>query len=208
MELLLADDRDHLLHGLARPGRSIVKLKEIAELFRGKSIMKSHIQPGEISVLNISNIEEGEIIWDGMDTIDEEYRKVRRYELERGDLVITCRGTVNKAAVVRELPKKVIASANIIVVRFSKKVMSEYVKIFLESPLGTQLIKTFQRGTTVMNINPADLGEMEIPLPDLEEQQKLVEEYQQEHQLYLETVRKAQERWQKNRRQIYDQLFD
>jgi hypothetical protein len=208
IELLLADDQEDLLGGLAGPNREVVKLKEIAELFRGKSIMKSHIQPGEISVLNISNIEDGEIIWEGMDTIDEEYRKVRRYELEPGDLVMTCRGTVNKVAVVRELPKKVIASANIIVVRFSKEVMSEYVKIFLESPVGTQLVKTFQRGTTVMNINPADLGEMEIPLPDIAEQRKIVEEYRKEHQLYFETVRKAKERWEKKRQQIYDQLLD
>jgi restriction endonuclease S subunit len=86
--------------------------------------------------------------------------------------------------------------------------MSEYVKVFLESPVGTQLVKTFQRGSTVMNINPADLGEMEIPLPDIEEQRKIVEEYRKEHQLYFETVRKAKERWEKKRQQIYDQLLD
>jgi restriction endonuclease S subunit len=185
-----------------------VKLKEIADLFRGKSIMKSHIQPGEISVLNISNIEEGEIFWDHMDTIDEELRKVRRYELEVGDLVMTCRGTVNKVAVVRDLPKKVIASANIIVMRFQKKVISEYVKIFLESPVGLELIKTFQRGTTVMNINPKDLGEMEIPLPEIEVQERIVAEYRKEQQLYLEAVRKANERWENVRKRIYEQLLD
>ncbi|RAL21422.1 restriction endonuclease subunit S [Thermoflavimicrobium daqui] len=208
MEILLAHEQLDLLDQLTGANRSIVKLKEIADLFRGKSIMKSHIQPGEISVLNISNIEEGEIFWDHMDTIDEELRKVRRYELEVGDLVMTCRGTVNKVAVVRDLPKKVIASANIIVMRFQKKVISEYVKIFLESPVGLELIKTFQRGTTVMNINPKDLGEMEIPLPEIEVQERIVAEYRKEQQLYLEAVRKANERWENVRKRIYEQLLD
>jgi restriction endonuclease S subunit len=193
----------------AGAGRRFVKLKEIAELFRGKSIMKSHIQPGDISVLNISNIEDGEIVWDGMDTIDEEYRKVQRYALEEGDLVITCRGTVNKVAVVRELPKKVIASANIIVIRVTdQNVIGEYIKIFLESPVGTQLVKSFQRGTTVMNINPSDLGELELPLPDLEEQKKIVDEYREEHELYLKTVKRARERWEMIRNDIYKRLIE
>jgi hypothetical protein len=204
MEMLLADRVIFFDHRQ----RTVVKLKEIAELFRGKSIMKSHIQPGEISVLNISNIEEGEIIWESMDTIDEERRKVKRYELEEGDLVITCRGTVNKVAVVHHLPKTVIASANIIVIRFHGNVLSEYVKIFLESPVGTELVKTFQRGTTVMNINPNDLGELEIPLPDRKVQEQIVAEYRKEQQIYREAIHKATQRWQRVKTRIYDQLLN
>lgn len=209
MELLLQDRRHELLNAFSGSGRRIVKLKEIAELFRGKSILKSHIQPGDISVLNISNIEDGEILWDEMDTIDEEYRKVQRYALEKGDVAITCRGTVNKVAFVRELPKKAIASANIIVIRVTDPgVLSEYIKIFLESPVGTRLVQSFQRGTTVMNIHPSDLGEMEIPLLELEEQEKLVNEYREELKLYRTTVKRARERWDRIREEIYKQLIE
>ena len=67
MELLLQDRHQEILGAFSGAGRRIVRLKEIADLFRGKSILKSHLQPGEISVLNISNIEEGDIIWEGME---------------------------------------------------------------------------------------------------------------------------------------------
>lgn len=209
MELLLQDRHQEILGAFSGAGRRIVRLKEIADLFRGKSILKSHLQPGEISVLNISNIEEGDIIWEGMDTIDEEYRKVQRYALEEGDVVITCRGTVNKVAMVQELPQKTIASANIIVIRVTEQsVLSEYIHIFLESPVGAQLVQSFQRGTTVMNINPSDLGQMEIPLLDLEEQQRIVEEYREERDLYKQTITRARERWDRIRSDIYKRLTE
>lgn len=133
--------------------------------------MKNDLQPGEISVLNISNIEDGQIDYETMDTIDEEERKVKRYELIDNDLVMTCRGTVNKVAIYEPNgDKKVIASANIIVILFKEKIISNYVKIFLESAVGTELIKIFQRGSTVMNINPKDISELEVPVVDVEKQ--------------------------------------
>ena len=46
-----------------------------------KSILKKDTAVGNISVLNISNIENGEINYADMDTIVEEERKVKRYEL-------------------------------------------------------------------------------------------------------------------------------
>lgn len=184
----------------------VVKLAEIAELFRGRSITKQQLHPeGEIHVLNISNISDGEVQWERLDTIDEPVRKVKRYELEEGDVVITCRGTVIKVAIIRKLPYYTIASANLIVIRTTDmKVASEYVKIFLESPTGLQLVKAFQRGSTVMNIHPDDLGELKIPLPSLEKQENLVKKYRQEQQLFME----AKQRWQQMRQSIYDHLLD
>jgi Type I restriction modification DNA specificity domain/N-6 DNA Methylase len=182
----------------------VAKLSEVAELFRGRSISKQLLQPGEVHVLNISNITEGEIGWEGLDTIDEPRRKVKRYELEEGDVVITCRGTVIKVGIIRELPYYTIASANLIVIRVTDdRVNSEYVKIFLESPVGLRLVQTFQRGSKVMNIHPDDLGELTIPLPPPEKQAQLVKKYRQEQLLFIE----AQARWQRMRQTIYDHLI-
>ncbi|MBA4601804.1 restriction endonuclease subunit S [Thermoactinomyces mirandus] len=179
------------------------KLADLGELFRGKSITKQQVKEGSIHVLNISNIADGEIEWTGLDTIDEPIRKVRRYELKAGDVVITCRGTVIKVGIVRELPFYTIASANLIVIRMAQsQIESEYVKIFLESPTGLKSVRTFQRGSKVMNIHPDDLGELEIPVPALEKQHQLIKKYRQEQKLFLE----AKERWQKMRQTIYDQF--
>jgi len=157
--------------------------------------------------LNISNIENGQIIYSNMDTIDEEERKIKRYELMENDLLISCRGTVNKVAVYKESGKLLIASANIITVRFKGDILSEYVKIFLESPVGTTLIRSFQRGSTVMNINPGDIGELEIPVPSLKRQRQIVGEYLSELDIYTEVINRAEKRWRDKKNQLYKKIL-
>ena len=52
-----------------------VKLHEVAEVFRGKSILKKDVKPGDIKVLNISNITDTGIDYSDMDSIEEEEQK-------------------------------------------------------------------------------------------------------------------------------------
>lgn len=206
IDWLLNEDH-HTLQAYRTAAVPKVKLREVAEIFRGKSIMKQDLKPGAVKVLNISNIEDGEVLLDQLETIDEEERKVKRYEILPGDLVMTCRGTVTKIAVFPEYHGMVIASANIIVIRFKRWIQSDYARIFLESPLGLALIRSFQRGTTVMNLNPADVAELELPLLPLEKQASLIERYRQEKDRYIKTVREATHRWHQEREQIFSQLY-
>ena len=112
IELLLSDD-DENIKKFKDSNLKKVKLKDVAEVFRGKSILKKDTTVGNISVLNISNIENGEINYDNMDTINEDERKVKRYELIKNDVVLSCRGTAIKSAVVNETPTPNIVGAQI-----------------------------------------------------------------------------------------------
>ncbi|NLL18363.1 MAG: N-6 DNA methylase [Clostridia bacterium] len=207
VELMLSDD-DENLKKFRESSHQKVKLKEVAEVFRGKSVLKKDTTPGgNISVLNISNIENGQINYNEMDTIAEEERKVKRYELADGDVVLSCRGTAIKSAVFQQQKKPIIASANLIVVRPKKEVMGEYIRIFFESPIGRTLIKSFQRGTTVMNINYLDIMEIELPLLPLNEQAAMVSKYNQEWAAYKKAVEEAETRWNQTKTSIYNQLL-
>lgn len=206
IELLLADDDQHIrmFKGSNLPK---VKLKEVAEVFRGKSILKKDTTPGNIAVLNISNIENGEINYQDLDTIREEEHKIMRYQLQNGDVVLSCRGTAIKSAVFADQNKIIIASANLIVIRPKEKVRGEYIKIFLESPIGLAIIKSFQRGTTIMNINHADIMEMEIPLIPRVKQQQMIRQYQGELNIYKQTIHAATSRWGQVKESIYNDLI-
>lgn len=46
-----------------------------------------------------------------------------------------------------------------------------------------------------MNISYNDLKNMEIPLPPIENQMKISEEYQNELRLYQNSIREAENRW-------------
>ncbi len=206
IELLLSED-DENIQRFKSSTLQKVKLKEIAEVFRGKSILKKDTLPGNISVLNISNIENGEIDYRDMDTINEEERKVKRYELTTGDVVLSCRGTAIKSAVFEDQDRTIIASANLIVIRPKENIKGEFIKIFLESPVGLAIIKSFQRGTAIMNINYADIMEMEIPLLPINKQKEMVDQYNEELEMYKETVKKAEVRWSNIKDGIYDALL-
>jgi len=206
IELMLAEDLDEI-QKYRLSNVSKVKLKEVAEVFRGKSVLKDDIKPGEFFVLNISNIEDGEVIFDDMDTVNEEERKLKRYQLEEGDLLFTCRGTVNKLAVFGKTDRKVIASANIIVIRLKKGIDPNFLKMFMESPLGEMLVKSFQRGTTVMNINPNDVAELEIPMLAMEKQQELWQRYKGGLTSYREELKRLNHRWNTEKTTIYEGIF-
>lgn len=205
IELLLADD-DENIQRFKNSNINKAKLKDIADVFRGKSILKRDTSFGKVSVLNISDIEDGEIDYNDLDTINEEEKKVERYKLESGDVVLSCRGTAIKTAVFEDQGWTIIASANLIVIRPREKVRGEIIKMFLESPVGIAINKSFQRGTTVMNINYSDIMEMEIPVISMEDQEVFIDKYNKELKVYKDTVRKADERWLNIKEEIYGKL--
>lgn len=206
IELILEDD-DENIRKYKTSTLERVKLHEVAEVFRGKSILKKDVKPGKIMILNISNITDTGIDYSNMDSIDEEERKIKRYELIDGDIVLSCRGSAIKTGVYRKQKSIVIASANVIVIRPNNRVLSDYLKIFLESPVGIALIKSFQRGTTIVNINHTDIMEMEIPLLSIEEQKELIAHYKAESILYQQAVSKAEERYLREKEKIYERLL-
>lgn len=206
IELLLADDNENIQR-FKSSNLQKAKLKDVAEVFRGKSILKKDTSLGSISVLNISNIEDGEVNYSDMDTINEEERKAKRYELYTGDVVLSCRGTAIKSAVFETRDKTIIASANLIVIRPKENIKGEFIKIFFESPVGVAMIKSFQRGTTIMNINHVDIMEMEVPILPMDKQQEMINRYNEELKVYKETIRKAESRWSDMKNSIYNELM-
>lgn len=171
------------------------KLGAVAQVFRGKSVSKKD-PAGNISVVNISNIGDYEIDYDGLDHLQEEDRKVANYLLQEGDVLLPARGTAIRTAVFHKKPYPCIASSNVIVIRPNPKMLdSTYLKIFLDSPIGNKIISSAQQGVTVMNISYKDLNVLEIPLPPLERQQAVAKEYLKELKTYQETMAAAEKRW-------------
>lgn len=192
IELLLAKDHVYIQQFVDSPHKK-VKLKEVAEVFRGKFILKKDTTIGRIGIPNLSNIGHDGIDYAEMDTIEEEERKIKRYELADGDVVLSCRRTAIQTAVFHKQDKAIIASANVIVIRPKEGMLGAYLKIFLDSPIGMAIIPSFQRGTVIMNINHLDIMEMEIPLFPLEKQQELVERHTHAWRQYKQKVSEGEQ---------------
>lgn len=171
------------------------QIGNVAKVFRGKSVTKK-APTGSVGVINISNIGEYEIDYDALDHLEEEERKVSSYLLQEGDVLLPARGTAIRTAIFHQQKYPCIASSNVIVIRPDIKLLdSTYLKIFLDSPLGSKMISGTQQGMTVMNISYKDLTVLEIPVPAIDEQQRVAAEYTDELRQYKETVNTAEERW-------------
>lgn len=206
IELLLSEDDENIAR-FKKSDTPKAKLGEVSEVFRGKSILKKDTAPGEIAVLNIGNIENGIIDYEGLDTIAEDERKVKRYELQDGDVVLSCRGTAIKSALFRQQEGITIASANIIVIRSKGQILPSFIQMFLESPTGQVLVKSFQRGATIMNINHTDIMELEIPLLSFDRQRALTETYDSELARYRQTTAQAEQRLTEQKNKLYDEMI-
>ena len=182
------------------------ELGTVAIIFRGKAVNKKDPN-GNIAVVNISNIGEYEIDYAGLDHLDEEERKVTNYLLQDGDLLIPARGTAIRVAVFKEQPYPCIASSNVIVIRATDDSLSTvYLKLFFDSPLGRKMLVTRQQGTAVMNISYKELNNIEIPLPSIEEQKAIAEEYTRELEVYKKSIQEAENRWNSILAKLQDRI--
>jgi hypothetical protein len=183
------------------------ELGNIAEVFRGKTINKKDLN-GSIGVVNISNLKDFEIDYDGLDHVEEEERKVANYLLKDGDLLLPARGTAIRIAVFKEQKYPCIASSNIIVIRPNEKLLlGTYLKVFLDSPMGNKVLAGKQQGTVVINISYKDLKTLEIPLLRIDEQKLIAEEYEQEFSKYIESIRLAEEKWCEVEERLQNSFF-
>ena len=172
-------------------------LGQIAEIFRGKSVTKKD-ETGEIGVVNISNIGDYDIDYDSLDKINDEERKVQKYILQEGDVLLPARGTAIRTAIFHKQSYICIASSNVIVIRPNQKELnSVYLKIFLDSPIGRSIIAGLQQGMTIINVSYNDLKLMEVPFPSMEEQEKVAKEYSEGYAEYKKSISEAEQRWQR-----------
>lgn len=188
---------------------SLVKksqIRLIATVFRGKSVTSKE-NDGIINVINISNITDVGIDYSDLDSFNEEERKLSRYILEDGDVLITSRGTTVKIAVFKKQSKPCVASSNINVIRPEKMIKGAYLKLFLDSSVGKKMLKSLQRGTTIVNINYKDIELLEVPIPPLDEQKKLIYEYEMGRDIYVKTIKDAEDTWLKIQKDIERKLY-
>lgn len=205
IDMAFSEEDEEMKAFTASPVKKL-RLKDVATVFRGKAV-NTKSESGNVSVINISNITDTGIDYDGLDQIEEEERKVSRYLLKDGDVLVTARGTTVKIAVFENQSMICIPSANINVIRPKAMLRGAYLKLFLESPVGMKMLHSLQRGTVVVNINYKDIIELEVPVLPLETQDALVEEYNTGLKFYKDTIAAAEEGWRSVQQEIQSKLF-
>lgn len=129
--------------------------------------------------LMLGNIHDG-IIDEELPYLSVIEKNLEKYCLKRNNLILSKNGYPFKIAVAT--PKEgqqILANGNLYIIEINEeKANPYYLKAFFESEQGIAALKSIVVGSTIPNIGVESLKALKIPLPSLEEQNKIAEKYQ------------------------------
>jgi len=176
---------------------SYAPLKELAkEIFSGApiyNIEKSSNSPDVIPLINIKDIVDGQIEFSSLSfLVSETINKPERFMVYPGDVIVTCRGTQLKIALVPNAIKKAIITANLIAIRVNEELSSLFLAAYLKTKEGQRALLTNATSTNVqLVLNVSDVGEVIIPVPPISLQEKianLTNAAEEQHRLCMESA--------------------
>lgn len=161
------------------------KISEFGEVFRGYQISSNQIDAlinekgkGEYELLQLNNVENGEIN-NKLISISSPSKVIDKFLLKENDIIISSKSTNIKIALVEGIGnRKIFPAGSILVLRVDpKKINPKYLKVFLDSNTGRTLLNTIQTGAFIVSINSSALLDMEVSVPSIKEQKRIVDKY-------------------------------
>lgn len=128
--------------------------------------------------LMLANIQNG-LIDDKLPYLSYIDPKYEKYCLKNNSLILSKNGYPYKVAVasVKE-NQKILANGNLYIIELDEdKVNPYYLKAFFDSEQGISVLRNITVGAKIPNIGVDKLKKVEIPLPPLEEQNRIAERY-------------------------------
>ena len=131
---------------------------------------------GVIRMVRISDIQDNKVIWDTVPYCMIKENDIETYLLEENDILFArTGGTVGKSFLVEEVPVKSIYAGYLIRTRYSSSLCPHYMKAFMESQLYWEQLKNGTIATAQPNCNGKTLAKMLLPIPPINEQERIVE---------------------------------
>ena len=155
------------------------KLSDLIEIQNGYAFSSNnYVQSGHF-LMRIGNVQNGCI-----SVADPKYVKLpatgslQRFNLAAGDILVSLTGNVGRIGVIEEnhLPAALNQRVARIQVKSAAPVLSSLILHFLSSAMFRMALTNVGHGTAQQNVSAKEIGNIEIPLPDLEVQESLVQE--------------------------------
>lgn len=136
----------------------------------------SRAESGSIRLLRTTDISSGAIDWSSVPFCSDPPVDLDRYQLRGGDILISRAGSVGLSAVLADDPPCATAFASYLI-RFRPKVgivTPDYIRIFLQSSSYWRQIRASTSGTAMTNVNAKKLSAVEVPIPPMLDQNRIV----------------------------------
>ena len=154
-----------------------IKLKKIASVSMGYPFRaKLEVDPdGNVAVIQMKDIDEhSRLEVSGLVPVSlPEVKEIHR--VTKGDVLFRSRGRVNTATLVSDEVGEVIAAAPLLRIRAKDvRVLSEYLAWYINQPLAQNYLSSQVAGTISKMINKKAVEDLEIELPPIEQQKRIV----------------------------------
>jgi len=158
-----------------------MKLKDIAEITTGYSF-RTKIQNDPKG--NTYAIQMRDISDDRTNIIDEPNKvdggKIHeKHLLKKGDVLFMAKGANNFAVCHDEKFNPAVAASAFFVLRLENDtILPKYICLYINSEIGQNYLQSNMAGTYIPNINKSTLQDMEINIPTIKDQEKLIKLFQ------------------------------
>lgn len=132
-------------------------------------------------LLSARNIQDGYISVTNVDYVGEsEFQKLRkRCDPNKGDILISCSGSVGRVCLVDEDDKYVMVRSAALVRIMDIFINGKFLMYFLQSPISQKEIENSSKATAQSNLFLGPIKELGVVLPSLEEQTEIVRRVEQ-----------------------------
>ena len=186
-----------------------VKLADIAEIYRGfNAISSDEAADGKYAFIKISDLNNQGVEFSKLAKGNvKENTKVENYQIQKGDILLSARGTTDKLARIKEDRPHTLVTQNLVGIRPKKgKVDSRWLLEYLSSPLGLAELASIRVGTTIAQLPMKGLATVKVPKLPLEEQKEMMDAYQDERSVLDEQLSEIMKNIKHSKEQLYQEM--
>lgn len=181
-----------------------IRLNELSEIKTGYTIRGSigNYQGGQVQIIQATDVIHSN--FSNLNSIQIE--NFENYLLKNGDVLLTIKGAF-KATVFEELTRPTAATSSIAIFRVnSKRILSEYLVLILNSIIGQRELLKLAIGSSIKAISIAELRNLEIEVPDMSKQ-KFIVSFSQNIKQQSALLEIKQQKLQQIHNQITDKII-
>jgi restriction endonuclease S subunit/predicted nucleic acid-binding protein len=142
----------------------------------GSQLKKSELSESGVKVYTQENILKNDFSLGNLYVSYDKFEKLKTMEVKPGDVLLTIRGSTGCSAVFPEGAERGIIHTNLAYIRVKRSLLlPEYLSLLINDyPLVKSQIITLSSATTLGALYAKHIKKIKIPLPPLQEQQKIV----------------------------------
>ncbi|MBU0676178.1 MAG: restriction endonuclease subunit S [Proteobacteria bacterium] len=149
-------------------------LGSIIDFKNGYAFKSKDFRPSGIPVLRISNIQSGRISFERMAYVPENllHDRITNFFVEKNDIVIAMSGATTGKVAINESGQRLLQNQRVGRFVIVDPVLRSYVYYYLNAKVTENLQKSL--GAAQPNLSTAQINEIKIPIPTLDEQKRIV----------------------------------